>query len=409
MGDPSEYTSEADRLVLSGLRSRGEAWVVGGWVRESLSGAPSTDMDIATTLLPDEVKEIFPHSLMYGANYGTVAVRLDGHDDSWEVTTLRSEGGYGDGRRPDSVEFGVDINDDLSRRDFTINAMAYDSQWNLIDPFGGSTDLEEGMLRSVGNASERLGEDGLRVMRAYRFLASQKVEAMDAELKQAVKDNVAMLGQVSKERIGDEMRRTLSAPSAHAAISMMQADKVIEQILPGLSSRTDVSLRRDSVVNLALVCSGDARSGAELSALLRDSMKMSNDELREIAFLHDARDVPLPSDAPSMRVFRASLPDLRQSRFVDYSAGIGRDVSQFELSISELLPLRAGNAPLVDGNTLSEVTGLEPGPRMGRLKAILHRFQIERDLVSRDEVLSLLDELDWRESEHEDWPSLSWP
>ena len=163
------------------------------------------------------------------------------------------------------------------------------------------------------------------------------------------------------------------------------------------------------MVNLALVCSGDARSGAELSALLRDSMKMSNDELREIAFLHDARDVPLPSDAPSMRVFRASLPELRQSRFVDYSAGIGRDVSQFELSISELLPLRAGNAPLVDGNTLSEVTGLEPGPRMGRLKAMLHRFQIERDLANRDEVLSLLDELDWRESEHEGWPSLSWP
>ena len=409
MGNPSEYTSEADRLVLSGLRSRGEAWVVGGWVRDSLSGAPSTDMDIATTLLPDEVKEIFPHSLMYGADYGTVAVRLDEHDEFWEVTTLRSEGGYGDGRRPDSVEFGVDINDDLSRRDFTINAMAYDSKWNLIDPFGGSADLEEGVLRSVGNARARLGEDGLRVMRAYRFLASQKVEAMDAELMQAVKENVAMLGQVSKERIGDEMRRTLSAPNANAAISMMQVDTVIEQILPGLSARTDVSLRGDSVVNLALVCSGDARSGAELSVLLRDSLKMSNDELREIAFLHDARDVPLPSDAPSMRVFRASLPKLRQSRFVDYSAGIGRDVSQFELSISELIPLRAGNAPLVDGNTLSEVTGLEPGPRMGRLKAMLHRFQIERDLANRDDVLSLLDEIDWRESEHEDWPSLSWP
>ena len=86
MGNPSEYTSEADRLVLSGLRSRGEAWVVGGWVRESLSGAPSTDMDIATTLLPHEVKEIFPHSLMYGADYGTVAVRLDEHDEFWEVT-----------------------------------------------------------------------------------------------------------------------------------------------------------------------------------------------------------------------------------------------------------------------------------------------------------------------------------
>ena len=101
MGEPFEYASEADRLVLSGLRSKGEAWIVGGWVRESISGEPSTDMDIATTLLPEEVKELFPLSLMYGADYGTVVVRLDGFEGTWEVTTLRSEGGYGDGRRPD--------------------------------------------------------------------------------------------------------------------------------------------------------------------------------------------------------------------------------------------------------------------------------------------------------------------
>ena len=170
MGVPLEYASEADRQVLSGLRSKGKAWVVGGWVRESLSGQPMTDMDIATTLLPDEVKEIFPLSLMYGADYGTVVVRLDGNEESWEVTTLRSEGGYGDGRRPDNVEFGVDINEDLSRRDFTINAMAYDSDWKLIDPYDGISDLENGVLKSVGDASERLSEDGLRVMRAYRFV-----------------------------------------------------------------------------------------------------------------------------------------------------------------------------------------------------------------------------------------------
>ena len=113
MEKPSEYASQADRLVLSGLRSKGEAWIVGGWVRESASGEPSTDMDIATNLLPEEVKKLFPLSLMYGAKYGTVVVRLEGHEKSWEVTTLRSEGGYGDGRRPDNVEFGVDINGDL--------------------------------------------------------------------------------------------------------------------------------------------------------------------------------------------------------------------------------------------------------------------------------------------------------
>ena len=409
MGKPSEYASQADRLVLSGLRSKGEAWIVGGWVRESASGEPSTDMDIATNLLPEEVKKLFPLSLMYGAKYGTVVVRLEGHEKSWEVTTLRSEGGYGDGRRPDNVEFGVDINGDLSRRDFTINAMAYDSEWNLIDPFGGSSDMENGILKSVGNATERLSEDGLRVMRAYRFLASEKVVSMDAELSSAVKDNVGMLGQVSKERIGHEMMQTLASPNATAALSMMQDDGVIHEILPGLSASTYPVLCGDSLVNLALVCSGDERSGAELIALLRDSLKMSTDDLREIAFLHNARNAPIPSEISEMRVFRAALPVLRQTRFIRYCEGLGRDIGGFDSSLSELAPLRAGNSPIVDGNVLSEATGLEPGPKMGRLKGMLHRIQVERDLNDSGEVLALLEELDWMESEHENWPVLGWP
>ena len=409
MEKPSEYASQADRLVLSGLRSKGEAWIVGGWVRESASGEPSTDMDIATNLLPEEVKKLFPLSLMYGAKYGTVVVRLEGHEKSWEVTTLRSEGGYGDGRRPDNVEFGVDINGDLSRRDFTINAMAYDSEWNLIDPFGGSSDIENGILKSVGNATERLSEDGLRVMRAYRFLASEKVVSMDAELSSAVKDNVGMLGQVSKERIGHEMMQTLASPNASAALSMMQDDGVIQEILPGLSVKTYPVLCGDSLVNLALMCSGDERSGAELSALLRDSLKMSTDDLREITFLHNARDAPIPSEISEMRVFRAALPNLRQTRFIRYCEGLGRDIGGFDSSLSELAPLRAGNSPIIDGNVLSEATGLEPGPKMGRLKGMLHRIQVERDLNDSDEVLALLEELDWMESEHENWPALGWP
>mgnify|MGYP001427605516 FL=1 len=409
MGKPSEYASQADRLVLSGLRSKGEAWIVGGWVRESASGEPSTDMDIATNLLPEEVKNLFPLSLMYGAEYGTVVVRLEDHEKSWEVTTLRSEGGYGDGRRPDNVEFGVDINGDLSRRDFTINAMAYDSEWNLIDPFGGSSDMENGILKSVGNATERLSEDGLRVMRAYRFLASEKVVSMDAELSLAVRDNVGMLGQVSKERIGDEMMQTLASPNASAALSMMQDDGVIHEILPGLSASTYPVLCGDSLVNLALVCSGDERSGAELIALLRDSLKMSTDDLREIAFLHNARNAPIPSEISEMRVFRAALPVLRQTRFIRYCEGLGRDIGGFDSSLSELAPLRAGNSPIVDGNVLSEATGLEPGPKMGRLKGMLHRIQVERDLNDSGEVLALLEELDWMESEHENWPVLGWP
>ena len=269
--------------------------------------------------------------------------------------------------------------------------------------------MENGILKSVGNATERLSEDGLRVMRAYRFLASEKVVSMDAELSLAVRDNVGMLGQVSKERIGDEMMQTLASPNASAALSMMQDDGVIHEILPGLSASTYPVLCGDSLVNLALVCSGDERSGAELIALLRDSLKMSTDDLREIAFLHNARNAPIPSEISEMRVFRAALPVLRQTRFIRYCEGLGRDIGGFDSSLSELAPLRAGNSPIVDGNVLSEATGLEPGPKMGRLKGMLHRIQVERDLNDSGEVLALLEELDWMESEHENWPVLGWP
>ncbi len=143
MGSAYEHLSKADRLVLEGLRSAGEAWIVGGWVREAASGRHETDLDIATTLLPAEVKGLFPRSLMVGEKYGTVIVRLKDNisDGTWEVTTLRSEGSYGDGRRPDQVEFGQSIEDDLARRDFTINAMAIESDDNGIDPFGGMLSL----------------------------------------------------------------------------------------------------------------------------------------------------------------------------------------------------------------------------------------------------------------------------
>ena len=159
-----------DLFVLEVLRSKGEAWIVGGWVRELISGGGETDLDIATTLHPEEVKVLFPRSLMVGARFGTVAVRLDGENTSgkiWEVTTLRSDGSYGDGRRPDSVEFGTEITEDLSRRDFTINAMALEFPYNensLIDPFNGREDLIGGALVSVGDPIERISEDGLRTV-----------------------------------------------------------------------------------------------------------------------------------------------------------------------------------------------------------------------------------------------------
>ena len=412
MGPEYERLSEADRLVLEGLRSAGEAWIVGGWVREAFSDNDYNDIDIATTLLPAEVKELFPRSLMVGEKYGTVIVRLENNisDGTWEVTTLRSEGSYGDGRRPDQVEFGQSIEDDLARRDFTINAMAIDSDGNVIDPFGGMSDLRAGVLKAVGEASERLGEDGLRIMRAYRFLDSTGgMRSMESSLRSAVRENLGMLDVVSRERIGMEMEKILGGRNAGEVISQMHEDGVLNHVLPGITCTVSPSFCTDTLVNLALLCSRDSSERSVLADNLRRALMMAKEPLRQVAFLHGARDTPVPNEIGELRRFRAALPPDWQNAFIAYSQGLGRETSEFVEALASLSPLIAGNAPLIDGNTLIAATGLDPGPRMGRLKGLLHRIQIERDLSTAERVLSLLDELDWRDSDYEEWSALSWP
>ena len=412
MGSAYEHLSKADRLVLEGLRSAGEAWIVGGWVREAASGRHETDLDIATTLLPAEVKGLFPRSLMVGEKYGTVIVRLEDNisDGTWEVTTLRSEGSYGDGRRPDQVEFGQSIEDDLARRDFTINAMAIDSDGDVIDPYDGMSDLRAGVLRAVGEASERLGEDGLRIMRAYRFLDSTGgMRNMESSLRSAVRGNLSMLDGVSRERIGMEMERILGGRNAGEVILQMHEDGVLEHVLPRIACTVSPSFCTDFLVNLALLCSDDPSEGNALAGNLRNALMMAKGPLRQVAFLHDAKNTPVTTEIGGLRRFRAALPLEWQNAFIAYSHGLGKETTEFVEALATLSPLIAGNAPLIDGNTLVAATGLDPGPRMGRLKGLLHRIQVERDLPTAERVLSLLDELDWRDSDHEEWTALSWP
>ncbi|HJM76900.1 MAG: hypothetical protein QGF28_05160 [Candidatus Thalassarchaeaceae archaeon] len=403
-----------DRTVLSGLGNRGEAWIVGGWVRDALSGNRTGDLDIATTLRPDEIKEIFPRSLMIGEQYGTVSVRLDESNENkgiWEVTTLRSEGSYGDGRRPDNVEFCDDIGADLSRRDFTINAMAIGNTGELIDPFDGLGDLDSGVLRSVGNADDRIGEDGLRIMRAFRFLdwGNRGVRSLDSNLSDAISGSLTMLDNVSKERIGSELALILSGENVGAIVNLMDYHGVIGAILPGISTEADVSMSGNWRVNLALICSADKREGDDMGVSLGRLLRISKDDSKTVAFLHDCRDVTLGAQPSSIRRFRVALPAARQEDLVSYLRGIHRDVSEFIDALDSTGPPRAGSTPLVDGNMLSRVTGLEPGKRLGRLKGWLHRRQVEEDLISPEDVLALLDGMEWAESDPDKWPILSWP
>lgn len=154
--------------ILSSLNDHGfQAFVVGGCVRDALLGIEPSDYDITTNALPDQVETIFSHTIPTGKKHGTITILTD--TNMVEVTTYRIEADYQDHRHPNSVQFVDDLVQDLARRDFTINAMAYHPEVGLVDPFGGQSDLEKGLIRAVGDANKRFEEDALRMLRAHRF------------------------------------------------------------------------------------------------------------------------------------------------------------------------------------------------------------------------------------------------
>lgn len=403
-------------IVLSRIRKKGKAWIVGGWVRDSLLGVKTnTDIDIATNLRPTEIVKIFPDSIIINENFGTVLVRMKDENiqffKEWEVTTLRSESNYTDGRRPDLVNFGDSIFEDISRRDFTINAMAINREGDLIDKFGGHDDLKKNTLRCVGNANERLSEDGLRIIRAFRFigLRDNTIMTFDSELNKAILDNVGMIKKVSKERIDSELRKIMKSRNALRILSKMKDFKVIEMIFPDLKINLDVKLTDDYRVNLLLIFGNDDKNNIEVARLLKKYLKISNKDESIIRFL-SVNKLNIPSNnAGELRRFRTYLSDEQKNCFLKYLEGSGFDANNLKSSLINLPPLKAGKEPLIDGNILRSVTGLEPGAKLGKLKGLLHREQIEQDIGNIEEVLNLLKYIDWENSNYEDWGQMCWP
>ncbi|GIS49949.1 MAG: hypothetical protein Ct9H90mP24_2410 [Methanobacteriota archaeon] len=416
---------EGARIVLDRLGEEGDVWIVGGWVRDRIAGKDSEDLDLATNLIPSEVKSAFPKSIMVGEEFGTVLVRVEdskGRDFQCEVTTLRKDGGYTDGRRPGNVTFGNDIAEDLARRDFTINAMAIEPMKGLVGeecPSGklidldgrGVKDLESGLLRTVGQAEERIGEDGLRMVRAFRFLdlGEGGLREFDPELSAAISSNLPMLSKVSKERIWNEFQRVLSCSNSMRIVESMVEHGIFEEILPGISINTNTNPSDDHIVNLALICRDEVSDGAEMSDRIASLLRLSRKESSALSSLHECRKIDLDPSVESVRRFSATMSDTQKSQILDYMRGLGTDTEDFESELEQNSDLKAGFGPLVDGSRISEITGLEGGKRLGRLKDWLHRIQVERDLSSEEEVVELLAEFDWRNSDFEEWQGLSWP
>ena len=207
------------------------AYAVGGCVRDSLLGRTAHDWDLCTSALPQQVMELFgaEHCIPTGLQHGTVTIKYGGQ--LYETTTFRTEGSYTDGRHPDAVQFVPDVREDLARRDFTINAMAYNEAEGLVDPFGGQKDLQNGLLRAVGEPQQRFTEDALRILRLYRF-AARFGFALDAATARAARQLAPHLDCISAERIQEELAKLLAAPQPGAYLEPAVLAVVLPELTP---------------------------------------------------------------------------------------------------------------------------------------------------------------------------------
>ena len=202
---------EKVQYLIQTLRAHGhDGYAVGGCVRDALLGRTPHDWDITTSAKPPEIKELFSHTVDTGIAHGTVTVLLGG--EAFEATTYRIDGEYEDSRHPKEVTFTASLEEDLKRRDFTINAMAYNDEAGLVDLFEGEKDLEIGTIRCVGEARERFGEDALRMLRAVRF-AAQLGFSVEEETSQAISDMAGDLSKISAERICSELEKLIISPN----------------------------------------------------------------------------------------------------------------------------------------------------------------------------------------------------
>jgi tRNA nucleotidyltransferase (CCA-adding enzyme) len=380
------------------------AWVVGGAVRDSLLGKIPHEYDICTTATPDEVIESFDDTIPTGVKFGTVTVKSG--TSMFEVTTLRTETGYGDGRRPDVVEWGDSLLTDLSRRDFTINAMAYDLARELLhDPFGGKRDLENKCLRAVGNANQRLSEDGLRILRAYRFMDRQEngIWQPENELSIALVENRAMLAMVSIERVWSELARIITGKNASKVLSRMNDDGILAAIFgyPLHSEVFDLVSRvpEDLEARFALISSKINQN--DLTIIL-ERLKVSKSTFNRTKFLHS---------------LLGKLPNQNELRLYRYT--LGTEVITHSSMLSALgdntdLINKSLNYPskidcLVNGEWIMHRTGLSPGIKLGRLKDWLFRIQIERGYENIEQMETALCTIPWQNGDPKSWPRPNWP
>jgi len=415
------------REVCRALQEAGhEAVTVGGAVRDAMLGRAPGDWDVATSAHPDAVLQLFKRTIPTGLQHGTVTVMV-GRGESRqgvEVTTYRGEGAYSDARRPDSVIFGVPLDEDLARRDFVINAIAYDPIRDAVhDPFGGQADIRAKVVRAVGDAVARFTEDGLRVMRAVRFAAALEF-TLDPATEAAIPRALSSLAKVSMERVHDELVKLCKAPRPSQGLRIAERTGVVRTIAPELGealavdavrdrtfAMVDAVADRDPVVRIAALwtacghdaamgegdekaaASGDRALAGEVDAAMR-RLKFSNEDRDRI--VRAARVWSAPSRAWSESGVRRVLAGVGRARAADAiavwrAAGAAGAAlaARAEASLEAKEPLAAGDLAL-SGGDLMALLGIGPSRKVGDILAALLDRVIEDPATNTAEKLGEL-------------------
>ncbi|KKU94343.1 MAG: hypothetical protein UY26_C0002G0125 [Candidatus Jorgensenbacteria bacterium GW2011_GWA1_48_13] len=418
---------EVVREIAEGLEETGhKAYLVGGCVRDLLLHREPKDWDIATAALPEAVQKIFPESV-YENEFGTVGVKTGSDEENLkivEVTTFRIEGRYTDKRHPDEIKFAKTIEEDLSRRDFTINALAMDMAGRVIDPYGGKDDLKAKIIKAVGNPKERFNEDALRLVRAVRFAAELRFE-VEKETGRAIKNDAGLLEMIAKERIRDEFVKIVMAPGAADSIIKLEDYGLLRFVMPefreGIGCGQNLhhiytvfehnvralnyTVEKGYPLHIRLAALlhdvGKPRTkhgegkystfynhevvGAKMTMKILDRLHFSKDLVERVAHLVRSHlfyyNVGEVTEAGVrrflMRVGPENVPDLIKVREADrIGSGVPKAVPY---KIRHLLFMieKVKNDPIspkmlkVDGNDVMKILGLPPGPKVGQILSVL--------------------------------------
>lgn len=413
------------------LRGAGrEVFYVGGSVRDALLGVAVHDRDLTTNAPPAELRRLFPDALEVGAHFGVALIKRGGAEV--QVATYRTESSYRNGRHPELVRFEADVEPDLRRRDFTINAMLQDPfSGEILDPLGGQADLRRGLIRAIGDPSERFAEDHLRMLRAVRFAARFGFE-IETSTFDAIRTQAANIHRISAERIRDELARILTEGGARRGLEWMDRTGLLAEILPEVAALQGVQQppqfhpegdawvytlgvleRMDRpTLPLALACllhdigkpptqtfedrirfSGHDRVGATMARHILQRLHFSTEVIEAVEAMV-AQHMRF-KDAPSMGlstfkrfVRQPWFDELLELHRLDVLASQAPLTKYEELRqrMAELPEERLRPRPLLTGRDLIEM-GFKPGPQMGVMLRAVEEQQLEEKLQTREEAL----------------------